>query len=140
MLKQQNQSLEFTFIIDPAWMHTEVYFEFKKIIQKLSYLNKEDIEPFLKARTFKEVLIPETEIKNMSLCMLIAHLTNGCYSLHQGLRRNSLIEFKINIEVSKVNSNSSIKYKSFSCSEEHYNKREYYLAKELDVINKIYDK
>src|SRR5690606_28287539 len=100
MTTLQKQVLEFNFIIDPSWIHTEIYFEFKKAIQKLSFLNKEDIEPFLKVRTFKEVLIPETNIKNMSLCMLIAHLTNGCYALHQGLRRNSLIEFKINIEVS----------------------------------------
>lgn len=87
MFKQQNQNLEFNFIIDPAWMHTEAYFEFKKAIQKLSYLNREDIEPFLKVRTFKEILVPETNIKNMSLCMLIAHLTNGCYSIQRRLKK-----------------------------------------------------
>lgn len=137
---KKNNILEFTFLIDPSWLHIEVYFEFKKAIQKLSYLNKEEIEPFLKARTFKEALVPEKNIKNMSLCMLIAHLVNGCYSLHQGLRRNSLVEFKINIEVYQMSPNSPIKYKSFTCSEEHFNKREYYLARELEIINKNYVK
>ena len=140
MLKQQNHNLEFNFIIDPSWLHVEVYFEFKKAIQKLSYLNKDEIELFLKARTFKEALKPETNFKNMPLCMLIAHLTNGCYSLHQGLRRNSLIKFKINIEVSQMSPNSPIKYKSFTCLEEHFNKKEYYLAQDLNIMNKIYDK
>ena len=124
---KKNNILEFIFLFDPMWSHAEIYSEFKKIIQNLEYLNKDDIEPFRRAKTFKEVLVSVTDLKNMSLCMLISHLTNGCYSLHQGLRKNSLIEFKINIEVSQMSANSTIKYKSFTCSEEHYNKKEYYL-------------
>lgn len=140
MTFQKTQILVFTFLIDPLWLHTEVYSEFKKVIQNLPYLNKNEIQPFLKAKTFKEILVSEKNIENMSLCMLLGHLTNGCFSLHQGLRKDKFINLHIKIEIFQESPNTTIKYKSLKCSEKEINKREYYLYKDLEIIRNLYDK
>lgn len=137
---QQKRNLEFTFLFDPMWSHTEVFSGFKKAIQNLDYLSKDEIKPFLQVKTFKDILVIEKSVEKMPLCMLIAHLTNGCYALHQGIRRKSLINLNINIEIFQETPQAPINYKSFKCSEKEINKREYYLYKDLEIISKIYDK
>lgn len=134
--------INLTFIIDPMWTELESFSMFKEALGNLNY-NNININDLSHIKTFKEFFEFN---KRLSLDIILAHLTYGCYITHKGLKRNTLI--KLNIKVTQIQEKVDlpIKYKSFRCTEEEIDKRKYYLTNQLlhltEIIdtNEIYDK
>lgn len=120
--------LTFTFIIDPLWSETQSFSMFKEILQKSDNSNIQNIRNLTQIKTFKEFF----ELTNdMPLYIIIAHLTYGCYLTHKGLKKNTLIKLTIKVNKIQERSDLPVKYKSFRCTEEEIDKREYYLTNQL---------